>query len=50
MAEIVDPRLSGSVVTLGHHLLEDGASILVPGAAVRTDRGSEPPSGAGANP
>ncbi len=30
-AEILDPPLKGSVVTLGHHLLEDGASIILPG-------------------
>ena len=29
-AEIVSPSLSGYVVTLGHHLLEDGASIILP--------------------
>ena len=31
--EILEPSLSGVVVTLGHHLLEDGASILVPDAS-----------------
>jgi RND family efflux transporter MFP subunit len=30
LAEIVKPSLSGSVVTLGHHLLEDGSAITVP--------------------
>jgi RND family efflux transporter MFP subunit len=29
-AEILDPPLNGSVVTLGHHLLEDGAAIILP--------------------
>ncbi len=30
--EIVDPRdFSGRVVTVGHHLLEDGAQVLLPG-------------------
>lgn len=29
-AEVLDPPLSGAVVTLGHHLLEDGASIILP--------------------
>ncbi|MBN2491630.1 MAG: efflux RND transporter periplasmic adaptor subunit [Planctomycetes bacterium] len=38
--EIVEPALSGSVVTLGHHLLEDGAAIALPG--------EEPAAGAGA--
>ncbi len=28
--EIVAPEVSGSVVTLGNHLLEDGARILLP--------------------
>lgn len=31
LAQIVEPQLSGSVVTLGQHLLEDGASIILPG-------------------
>jgi RND family efflux transporter MFP subunit len=30
LAEVVSPPLSGSVVTLGHHLLQDGSSILLP--------------------
>jgi RND family efflux transporter MFP subunit len=29
-AEILEPKLSGSVVTLGQHLLEDGASVILP--------------------
>jgi len=29
-AEVVSPRISGLVVTLGHHLLEDGAPITLP--------------------
>jgi RND family efflux transporter MFP subunit len=29
-AEVVDPPLEGMVVTLGHHLLEDGAAITLP--------------------
>ena len=32
LAEVVKPSLSGYVVTLGQHLLEDGASITLPGA------------------
>jgi len=28
-AEVLDPPLSGAVVTLGHHLLEDGAAIIL---------------------
>jgi hypothetical protein len=31
-AEVVKPSLSGSVVTLGQHLLEDGSPITVPEA------------------
>lgn len=31
-AEIISPPLTGEVVTLGHHLLEDGAAIILPGA------------------
>jgi len=31
LAEVVEPSLSGTVVTLGHHLLEDGSSIILPG-------------------
>jgi len=31
-AEILSPPLSGSVVTLGQHLLEDGAAIILPGS------------------
>jgi RND family efflux transporter MFP subunit len=30
-AEILSPPLSGSVVTLGHHLLEDGSEIILAG-------------------
>ena len=30
LAEVVKPSLSGLVVTLGHHLLEDGAAITLP--------------------
>lgn len=29
-AEILEPKLEGLVVTLGHHLLEDGGAIIVP--------------------
>jgi len=28
-AEVLDPPLTGAVVTLGHHLLEDGAAIIL---------------------
>ncbi|MFO8089976.1 MAG: efflux RND transporter periplasmic adaptor subunit [Desulfatiglandaceae bacterium] len=30
IAEVLDPELEGWVVTLGHHLLEDGAAIILP--------------------
>jgi len=29
-AEVLEPKLDGMVITLGHHLLEDGASISLP--------------------
>jgi RND family efflux transporter MFP subunit len=29
-AEVLDPPITGAVVTLGHHLLEDGAAIILP--------------------
>jgi len=29
-AEVLDPAITGAVVTLGHHLLEDGAAIILP--------------------
>ncbi|MCK5553518.1 MAG: efflux RND transporter periplasmic adaptor subunit, partial [Deltaproteobacteria bacterium] len=32
LVEVLRPSLSGSVVTLGHHLLEDGSPITLPGA------------------
>jgi len=31
IAEILDPPVSGDVVVLGHHMLEDGGSIILPG-------------------
>ena len=35
-AEITSPALSGYVVSLGHHLLEDGASIILPDEEEKT--------------
>ena len=35
-AEVIQPQLSGMVVTLGHHLLEDGSAIMLP---VRSEPG-----------
>ena len=37
-AEVIRPQLSGMVVTLGYHLLEDGSSIILPG---RSEPGDE---------
>jgi RND family efflux transporter MFP subunit len=36
-AEIIAPPLTGAVVTLGHHLLEDGGSIILPAGKPRTE-------------
>ena len=30
LAEIMEPEIEGYVVTLGHHLLEDGMDIVIP--------------------
>jgi hypothetical protein len=35
-AEIIAPPLTGEVVTLGHHLLEDGGTIILPGRKPRS--------------
>ena len=47
-AEVLDPPLSGDVVTLGHHLLEEGSTIILtdrkPGAKA-DGGGEEDPSG-----
>ena len=43
-AEILKPELSGAVITLGQHLLEDGASIILPDEMSKADsqrRGNE---------
>lgn len=39
LAEVLQPPLTGKVVTLGHHLLEDGSSIVLPGADLDTNSG-----------
>ncbi|NQU43414.1 hypothetical protein HQ520_09010 [bacterium] len=39
-AEILEPPLEGMVVTLGQHLLEDGAAINLP--ASREQEGPQP--------
>ena len=36
-AEILKPELSGAVITLGQHLLEDGASIILPDEMSKAD-------------
>ena len=49
-AEIVEPPLQGSVVTLGHHLLEDGAPIHVPESAPPGPAQPQPDGAAGPLP
>ena len=41
LVQILDPPLSGAVVTLGQHLLEDGATIALPEQA----SGGQPQAG-----
>jgi len=41
-AEVLDPALAGEVVTMGHHLLQDGASVLLPGADPAGKPGEKP--------
>jgi proline dehydrogenase len=36
-AEILKPELSGAVITLGQHLLEDGANIILPNEMSQAD-------------
>ncbi len=43
--EIVSPELAGEVVTLGHHLLEDGASIILEGARSSGEKDGKKESG-----
>jgi RND family efflux transporter MFP subunit len=40
-AEIIAPPLTGEVVTLGHHLLEDGGTIILPGRKPRSGAARE---------
>lgn len=40
-AEIVSPPLAGFVVTLGHHLLEDGSSVILPDQDSPAPRGQQ---------
>ena len=49
-AEVLSPKLEGMVVTLGHHLLEDGAAISLPTSADAPPpnrSADEPPRGPG---
>ena len=39
-AEVLDPPLEGPVVTMGHHLLEDGSPVLLPGGPAPLGAGS----------
>jgi RND family efflux transporter MFP subunit len=36
-AEILEPKLTGAVITLGQHLLEDGANIILPNEMSKAD-------------
>ena len=42
LAEVLNPPLAGAVVTLGHHMLEDGASIILPGEKPDVKQGKLP--------
>jgi RND family efflux transporter MFP subunit len=46
-AEVVRPPLTGHVVTLGQHLLEEGAQITLPGASAGPPGGPKPKRGEG---
>jgi RND family efflux transporter MFP subunit len=41
-AEILKPQLAGAVVTLGQHLLEDGANIILPDEVSNVDQQRQP--------
>jgi RND family efflux transporter MFP subunit len=38
LVEIIEPEISGEAVTIGNHLLEDGAAITMPGSEARGAR------------
>ncbi len=40
--EIVKPKLSGEVVTIGHHLLREGSAIMVPGRKSNSQSTGQP--------
>jgi RND family efflux transporter MFP subunit len=50
VAEVREPALTGRVVTLGNHLLEDGAKVILPKAASDRDEGVPPLRPAGILP
>ena len=45
LAQVVEPPLAGQVVTMGHHLLEDGAPIRLPAAEPSEAEGQKKPEG-----
>ena len=47
LAEVLNPPLSGQIVTLGQHLLEDGTGIILPGSEHSKPKGraDAPPKG-----
>ena len=50
LAEVVKPSLSGVVVTMGHHLLEDGSAIRLPGPSPAETATTQPKQGASTRP
>jgi len=50
VAEVVEPALSGMVVTLGNHLLEDGAKVILPTTTAERGEGVPPLRPAGILP
>jgi hypothetical protein len=42
LAEVLEPALEGEVVTMGHHLLQDNAPVLLPGAEPAGKPGEKP--------
>jgi len=41
-AEVLDPSISGWVITMGQHLLEDGTTIILPDSRPSKDQGKGP--------
>lgn len=41
IAEVTEPPLSGAVITLGNHLLEDGSKVILPKASTETGAASD---------